>query len=77
MGLKTSALKCGPDYIDSMFHSRVLNMRTGNLDSWFCDDETIKYLLARKECESDITIVEGVMGYLTARALARREAPMI
>ena len=23
MGLKTSALKCGPDYIDSMFHSRV------------------------------------------------------
>ena len=23
MGLKTSALKCGPDYIDSMFHSCV------------------------------------------------------
>lgn len=63
MGLKTSALKCGPDYIDSMFHSRVLNMSTGNLDSWFCDDETIKYLLARKECESDITVIEGVMGY--------------
>ena len=23
MGLNISALKCGPDYIDSMFHSRV------------------------------------------------------
>lgn len=63
MGLKTSALKCGPDYIDSMFHSRVLNMQTGNLDSWFCNEETIKYLLARKEHESDITVIEGVMGY--------------
>lgn len=48
MGLKTSALKCGPDYIDSMFHSRVLNMRTGNLDSWFCDDETINICLHAK-----------------------------
>lgn len=72
MGLKTSALKCGPDYIDSMFHSRVLNMRTGNLDSWFCDDETIKYLLARKECESDITVVEGVMGYFDGQGFGTK-----
>ena len=72
MGLKTSALKCGPDYIDSMFHSRVLNMRTSNLDSWFCDDETIKYLLARKECESDITVVEGVMGYFDGQGFGTK-----
>ena len=46
-----------------MFHSRVLKMRTGNLDSWFCDKTTIRTLLAKKEKSSDITVIEGVMGY--------------
>ena len=72
MGLNISALKCGPDYIDSMFHSRVLNMSTGNLDSWFCDNATIKYLLAGKEDKSDITIVEGVMGYYDGQGFSTK-----
>lgn len=63
IGRTPSALKCGPDYIDAMFHSRVLKMRTGNLDSWFCDKTTIRTLLAKKEKSSDITVIEGVMGY--------------
>lgn len=63
LGRTPSALKCGPDYIDAMFHSRVLKMRTGNLDSWFCDKTTIRTLLAKKEKSSDITVIEGVMGY--------------
>ena len=46
MGLNISALKCGPDYIDSMFHSRVLNMSTGNLDSWFCDNASRYFIVA-------------------------------
>ena len=63
LGRTPTALKCGPDYIDAMFHSRVLKMRTGNLDSWFCDKTTIRTLLAKKEKSSDITVIEGVMGY--------------
>lgn len=63
LGRTPSALKCGPDYIDAMFHSRVLKMRTGNLDGWFCDKTTIRTLLAKKEKSSDITVIEGVMGY--------------
>ena len=63
LGRTPTALKCGPDYIDVMFHSRVLKMRTGNLDSWFCDKTTIRTLLAKKEKSSDITVIEGVMGY--------------
>lgn len=63
LGRTPSALKCGPDYIDAMFHSRVLKMRTGNLDSWFCDKTTIRTLLAKKEKSSDIAVIEGVMGY--------------
>ena len=72
MGLMPLALKCGPDYIDSMFHSRVLNMKTGNLDSWFCDENTIKELLFRKESESDITIIEGVMGYYDGQGFSTK-----
>ena len=34
-GYSPAAYKCGPDYIDSMFHSRVLGIETGNLDSFF------------------------------------------
>mgnify|MGYP002517268127 CR=1 FL=1 len=71
-GLTVSALKCGPDYIDSMFHSRVLNMKTGNLDSWFCDNKTIKELLKSKESQSDITIIEGVMGYYDGQGFSTR-----
>ena len=59
IGRTPTALKCGPDYIDAMFHSRVLKMCTGNLDSWFCDKTTIRTLLAKKEKSSDITVIEG------------------
>ena len=34
-GLHPCACKCGPDYIDPMFHSRVLGVETGNLDSFY------------------------------------------
>lgn len=45
-GYRPFAYKCGPDYIDSMFHSRVLEMETGNLDSFFTDARTLRALLA-------------------------------
>ena len=60
-GLHPFACKCGPDYIDSMFHSRVLGVETGNLDSFFTDRETLRGLLARGS--GDLCVIEGVMGY--------------
>ena len=38
-GLKLSAFKCGPDYIDPMFHSRILGISSKNLDTYFTDEE--------------------------------------
>lgn len=61
--LKTASLKCGPDYIDSMFHRRVLGIESGNLDTFFTDAETTRYLLGEKAKAADITVLEGVMGY--------------
>ena len=61
--LKTASFKCGPDYIDPMFHRKVLGIPSGNLDTFFTDQETTRYLLAEKAKNADITILEGVMGY--------------
>lgn len=62
-GLKVSAFKCGPDYIDPMFHRQVLGVPSGNLDPYFTEEDTLRYLLAKKAAASDITVIEGVMGY--------------
>ncbi len=58
-----ACIKCGPDYIDPMFHRKVLGIDSGNLDSFFTEGETIRYLLVRKMENADITLMEGVMGY--------------
>ncbi len=61
--LRTVSFKCGPDYIDPMFHRKVLGIPAGNLDTYFTEEETTRYLLWEKAKDADITILEGVMGY--------------
>lgn len=34
-GLKTASFKCGPDYIDPMFHSKIIGAKSRNLDTYF------------------------------------------
>jgi len=61
--LRVASFKCGPDYIDPMFHRQVLGIPSGNLDSFFTDDHTTRFLLSQKASDADITVLEGVMGY--------------
>ena len=61
-GRAVRAFKCGPDYIDPMFHRSVIGIPSRNLDTFFSDDETIKSLYAKGEQEDGITVIEGVMG---------------
>ena len=60
-GHSVSSFKCGPDYIDPMFHKTVIGADAYNLDSFLMSDETIRYLL--KKNSSDINVIEGVMGF--------------
>ncbi|MCI7812543.1 MAG: cobyrinate a,c-diamide synthase [Lachnospiraceae bacterium] len=62
-GKKVSSFKCGPDYIDPMFHSRVIGTKSRNLDTFFTDEETTRYLLEQNAKGTDISVIEGVMGY--------------
>ena len=73
-GLNVASFKCGPDYIDPMFHSRVIGTRSGNLDTFFTDHETTRYLFGQAAEGSDISVVEGVMGYYDGLAGISREA---
>ena len=61
--LNAAAFKCGPDYIDPMFHQKVIGVDSHNLDSFFCDDETLNYLMHENSINADISVVEGVMGF--------------
>lgn len=61
-GLRPSAYKCGPDYIDPMFHTKVLGMPSRNLDPFFTDRETTRMLFARSASDAGISVMEGVMG---------------
>ncbi len=61
--LRTVSFKCGPDYIDPMFHRQALGIPSGNLDTFFTDENVTRYLLCDKARNADITVIEGVMGY--------------
>ena len=54
------AFKCGPDYIDPMFHKEVLGIPSTNLDSFFCDKEQLKAVFY--DNAGDINIIEAAMG---------------
>lgn len=62
-GLDAAAFKCGPDYIDPMFYERITGARAGNLDPFFSDEKTLRWIISRAEERSDISVIEGVMGY--------------
>lgn len=62
-GMKVASFKCGPDYIDPMFHSRVIGTKSRNLDTFFTGREKTRELLAVNSEGCDIAVMEGVMGY--------------
>lgn len=60
-GYALSAFKCGPDYIDPMFHSRVLGVPCRNLDLFLQGEQGVLRTLRRGEGE--LALLEGAMGY--------------
>lgn len=62
-GMKTASFKCGPDYIDPMFHGRITGTEPHNLDGFFCSMDMLNYLLEHYGNKADISVIEGVMGY--------------
>lgn len=61
--------KCGPDYIDPMFHREVLGVDACNLDLFFCKKPLLQSLFADHAEGADIALIEGVMGFYDGMAL--------
>ena len=61
-GKNVSSYKCGPDYIDPMFHQKVLGVPSKNLDTFFTDEKTTVQLFLDKRADGDFAVLEGVMG---------------
>ena len=73
-GLKPAACKCGPDYIDPMFHSRIIGAKASNLDSFFFSDDTLRALLVENSRGCGVSVIEGVMGYYDGLGLTSTRA---
>lgn len=72
--LRVGAFKCGPDYIDPMFHSSIIGAKSRNLDLFFFGANTARYLMARGGKECDICVVEGVMGFYDGMGMTTTRA---
>ena len=62
-GLAPAAFKCGPDYIDPMFHHSVLQVPSRNLDVFLAGEERVRQLYRRHTAGCDAAVCEGVMGF--------------
>lgn len=72
-GIRVRGFKTGPDYIDPMFHKKVTNRNSYNLDTWMIEDSYLKYTFRTAMENSDIGIVEGVMGLFDGHGTTSNE----
>ena len=61
-GLRVQPFKIGPDFIDPGFHRLACGRASRNLDGWMLSRETNLEILTQASADSDIAIIEGVMG---------------
>lgn len=60
-GISAEGFKCGPDYIDPMFHRRVLGVPSRNLDLFLQGRDGVLRTLAKQRAE--VALLEGAMGF--------------
>lgn len=60
-GMSVQSFKCGPDYIDPMFHQQMLGVPSRNLDLFLQGEAGVRRTLSRQTAE--LALVEGAMGF--------------
>ncbi|MDR1701583.1 MAG: cobyrinate a,c-diamide synthase, partial [Sporomusaceae bacterium] len=61
-GKEVISFKCGPDYIDPMFHRKTTGVEARNLDIFLMGEEVVKKSVKDHSANKDIAVLEGVMG---------------
>ncbi|MCT4663212.1 MAG: cobyrinate a,c-diamide synthase [Tissierellales bacterium] len=72
-GIEVQGFKAGPDYIDPMFHAKVTDRASYNLDTWMLDSEYLKYVYSKAAKDSDVSVIEGVMGLFDGHGVDSNE----
>jgi len=62
LGENVIAFKCGPDYIDPMFHRKAAGVQSRNLDAFLMGENGVKYSLAHHAANKKTAVLEGAMG---------------
>ena len=60
-GVTVESFKCGPDYIDPMFHRQVLGLPSRNLDLFLQGADGVRKTLAKQTAR--LALIEGAMGF--------------
>ncbi|MGC2082877.1 MAG: cobyrinate a,c-diamide synthase [Bradyrhizobium sp.] len=71
-GTRVAPFKCGPDYIDLAFHAAAAKRASTNLDGWAMSAPQLLRLVHETTAETDLAIVEGVMGLFDGAAAPGR-----
>lgn len=71
-GVDPCAFKCGPDYIDPMFHRSALGVESHNLDLYLSAPDTVRTLYARYAAGHGAAVCEGAMGFYDGQGLTTR-----
>lgn len=61
-GRKVRVFKCGPDFLDPVWHALASGAPVHQMDLWMTGEADCRARLAQAAAESDLIIVEGVMG---------------
>ena len=61
-GYTVQPYKCGPDYIDTKFHTLMCGCPSVNLDSFMASEDHLRQIYAHYAKEADVCVVEGMMG---------------
>lgn len=61
-GRRVTVFKCGPDFLDPQIHAVASGRPCENLDLGMCGEADARWRLARAAENSDLILIEGVMG---------------
>lgn len=76
-GLHVQPYKCGPDYIDTIFHQMASGRESVNLDTFMASPEHVKQLFEHYSAQADACVVEGAMGLYDGYEKSRGSAAEI